>query len=78
MGAVTVMVRHSSGKDAVGARVSGSVVSGGMCQEVRTDDRGHAVLEWSSSESLEKCVVNGRSVVPGGPWQSGSTISAIA
>jgi len=78
MGAVTVIVTHASGQGASGARVSGSVVGGGMCRDVRTDSRGRAVLEWSSSGSLDKCFVNGRTVVPGGPWSSGSTISAKA
>lgn len=77
MGAVTVIVTHSSGQPARGARVSGSVMNGGMCQEVRTSSGGSAVLEWPSSGRLEKCFVNGSTVV-GGPWRSGETISARA
>lgn len=73
MGAVTVIVTYSSGQPAQSARVSGSVMRGGMCREVRTRRDGRAVLEWSSSGSLEKCFVNG-SGVRGGPWRSGDRI----
>ncbi|MEO0467539.1 MAG: hypothetical protein AAF216_13435 [Pseudomonadota bacterium] len=75
MGAVKVIVTHSSGQPAQGVRVSGSVVNGGMCREVRMGRHGRAVLEWPSSGSLETCFVNGSSV-RGGRWRSGDTISA--
>ena len=44
------------------AKVSGKVKGffGGMTQEVRTDDRGIAILEWSSDADLEAIYVSGQ------------------
>lgn len=44
------------------AKVSGEVHGflGGYTQEVRTDSRGIATLEWSSDERLDKIFVSGK------------------
>lgn len=62
MGALNVIVTHPSGSAASGIKVGGKVNGflGGMLENVRTDARGHACLEWSGSGSLETIYVNGK------------------
>ena len=42
---------------------------GGMTRDVRTDDRGIAIIEWSSDNDLEKIYVSGQTFP--GPFESG-------
>lgn len=53
------------------ARVSAKVKGffGGMTSEVRTDDRGIAIIEWSSDADLEKIYVSGQTF--DGPFENG-------
>ena len=51
----------------VAAKVKG--VFGGHTSDVRTDDRGIAVIEWSSDNDLETIYVSGQSFH--GPFQNG-------
>lgn len=53
------------------ARVSAKVGGffGGMTSEVRTDDRGIAIIEWSSDADLEKIYVSGQTF--DGPFENG-------
>ena len=51
----------------VSASVSGFF--GGMTSEVRTDDRGIAIIEWSSDKDLDTIFVSGQSFR--GPFESG-------
>lgn len=55
----------------VNARVSAKVKGffGGMTSEVRTDDRGIAIIEWSSDADLEKIYVSGQTFE--GPFENG-------
>ncbi len=51
----------------VSAKVEGFF--GGMTEDVRTDDRGIATIEWSSDNDLEKIFVSGRTF--DGPFENG-------
>lgn len=51
----------------VSAKVCGFL--GGMTSDVRTDDRGIAIIEWSSDNDLETIYVSGQSFR--GPFESG-------
>ena len=53
------------------ARVSAKVKGffGGMTSEVRTDDRGIAIIKWSSDADLEKIYVSGQTF--DGPFENG-------
>lgn len=51
----------------VSAKVKGFF--GGMVSTVRTDDRGVAILEWSSNDDLETIFISGQSF--SGPFESG-------
>lgn len=53
------------------AKVSGATPGffGGFTSEVRTDDRGIAILEWSSGDYLEKIYVSGQTF--NGPFEDG-------
>ena len=42
---------------------------GGMTRNVRTDDRGIAIIEWSSNNDLEKIYVSGQTFY--GPFENG-------
>ena len=42
---------------------------GGMTRDVRTDDRGIAIIEWSSDNDLEKIYVSGQTFP--GPLEHG-------
>ncbi len=42
---------------------------GGMTRDVRTDDRGIAIIEWSSDNDLEKIYVSGQTFP--GPFENG-------
>lgn len=44
---------------------------GGMTHDVRTDDRGIAIIEWSSKNDLEKINVSGRTFY--GPFENGQS-----
>lgn len=44
---------------------------GGMTRDVRTDDRGIAVIEWSSDNNLKKIFVSGQTFE--GPFENGRT-----
>lgn len=51
----------------VSAKVSGFF--GGMTRDFRTDDRGIAIIEWSSDDDLDTIFVSGQSFP--GPFQNG-------
>ena len=51
----------------VSAKVKGFF--GGMTRDVRTDDRGIVIIEWSSSNDLEKIYVSGQTFE--GPFENG-------
>lgn len=51
----------------VSAKVKGFF--GGFTEDVRTDDRGIAIIEWSSNDDLETIYVSGQTFR--GPFESG-------
>ena len=51
----------------VAAKVDGFF--GGMTRDVRTDDRGIAIIEWSSDNDLEEIYVSGQTFH--GPFENG-------
>lgn len=74
MGAINVIVTYSSGAPKRRARVRGEVpgILGGMTREIVTDDRGHAMISWSSGSShLSTIYIDGKAY-PGEYYSGGS------
>jgi len=70
LGFINIKVVGNQGKG-IKARISASVVSGGMISGGYTNRDGHGVLEWKSNNLLNVIYINGKAYK--GKYRSGET-----